>query len=136
MKNENLSEIKELQVFNECANRVNNALGMASTLSGDVTQMVQIASDLKRDIALMDHQLEAFIVDKRCNLEKFKKVVPVIERQLDRVSDRMDSITMQVMNSNLGALDADNTRQRELLINMLTQQSESFNNMIVKLLSI
>jgi hypothetical protein len=48
----------------------------------------------------------------------------------------MDIITIQLMNSNFGALDANSIKQRELLINMLTQQSENFNNMIVKLLSI
>ena len=136
MDNENLNVISDLQIFNECTDRVNNVLTLASAVSGDVTKMAQIASDLKREIALMDHQLEAFIVDKRCNLEKFKKVVPIIERQLDRVSDRMDIITIQLMNSNFGALDANSIKQRELLINMLIQQSENFNNMIVKLLSI
>lgn len=83
MDNENLNVISDLQTFNECTDRVNNVLTLASAVSGDVTKMAQIASDLKREIALMDHQLEAFIVDKRCNLEKFKKVVPIIERQLD-----------------------------------------------------
>lgn len=47
MDNENLNVISDLQTFNECTDRVNNVLTLASAVSGDVTKMAQIASDLK-----------------------------------------------------------------------------------------
>lgn len=57
-------------------------------------------------------------MDKHRNLEKIQKAAPVIEQQFDKVSDKMNTITMQVMNYRV--VDANSIKQ-----------SENFNNIIV-----
>lgn len=125
-----------LQRFERTAETVQHKLELATRLSGNVAEMSRMVCDLRTQIAVMDHELDMFLADRHTNLEKFRIAVPMIERQLDRISKRMDGITDEVLHCDFQASGGDGAARRRELIGMLNEQNDSFNSMIVKLLSL
>lgn len=125
----------EADKFHQCAQVVDRGLMRFNEFTDNISALTQTVAELKRDIAVMDHQLDLFIVASKTDLEKFKLLVPLAERQLDKISSRMDNITMKILMDDFSSIDVGSVKKREMLIDMLSQQSENFNSMIMKLLS-
>lgn len=102
-----------------------------------VADTVKYIANVNYEISKLDHQLEAFIAQTRSNLERFKTAMPVLERQLNNISGRIDRITDNIiMNTQAATLTEDAVKKHQLLIELLTNTNDSFNNMLVKMLAL
>lgn len=121
---------------NEIASKMDNAWAIVNSIGSTVKDTVQIMTNIKYDIAKLDNDLEMFIADSNTRLEKFKTAMPVLEKQLTMISNRIDMITNQMLTNVMDANDPNTVQKHSLMMDMLTQSSESFNNLLVKLISI
>lgn len=122
-----------LDKFNSCAVNVNNSLLLLDNISDNLNNSVQIISDTVYRISQLDHQLDAMLAQMDVDLEKYKAIVPIVERQLNNISERIDRITDSLLARQEGLSESD-LQQKSMLLDMLSQANESFNNMIMRLL--
>lgn len=121
---------------NNVATTVDNALDIVSLVTTSVTDTIQIVANVKLEIAQLDHDLDKFLADSNMRLERFKSAMPVLEKQLNKISDRIDSITDKMLTNVMDAKDTDSIKKHELMMDMLNGANDSFNNMLCKLISL
>lgn len=69
-------------------------------------------------------------------LERFRAAMPVLEKQLTSVSNRIDKITDSMITNVMDAKDDLSIKKHEMLLSMLTDANNSFNNMLTKLINL
>lgn len=132
---ENVPEvINGLEMVNEGFDKLNHFLNLGNQALTNLTPILGVLTDMHQNVRSMDNQLDAYIIKCEDNLQRFNKAADIIEKQLDGFSNRMDKLTERILADDFSKLDEQNMRNREMLIDLLTSQNETFNNMIMKLL--
>lgn len=102
-----------------------------------VAETVKYIADVKLEISKLDHQLDAFIAQTNANLERFKTMAPLLDRQLTNISHRIDKITDNIIEQTKTAdLSKDGMEKHKMLIDLLSTASDSFNNMLIRMLAL
>lgn len=130
------NDVEGLEDFNRTAQNINDSLVLVNDLAFTASNIVNRLSEAAVEIARLDSQLSFMLASMDANLEKFRMVLPVVERQLGTLSDRIDMITQAILERSNGDMSEENLRQQSILLDTLSQASESFNNMIVKVMMI
>lgn len=125
-----------LQSFNQCAQNVEASLYAVGGMLNTTSNIVSKITDTIKEISKLDYQFDCLLATLDMKLEKFKMVVPVIEKQLNNISGRIDLITEAILEKNKGEMSEEGLKQQAILLDTLSQASESFNNMIFKLMMI
>lgn len=133
---QNDEQREALQAFNLCAQNVATSLCVIGGMLNATSNIVSKISDTVVEISRLDHQLDCLLATLDMKLEKFKLVVPVMEKQLNNISGRIDMITEAILEKNKGEMSEEGLKQQAILLDTLSQASESFNNMIFKLMMI
>lgn len=118
------------------ASKMENALTLVNSAACTIKDTVQIIENVKYDIAKLDHDLDMFIADSNTRLEKFKSAMPVLEKQLTRISDRIDNITNMMLTNIMNPNDPSSVQKHSQMMDMLESANDSFNNMLVKLITL
>jgi len=122
--------------MNNAMKKFDNICSLVNNATCSVADMVKAANETKLQIAQLDHQLETFIAESQTKLEKFKTVAPMLEKQLQNASERIDRITDNILAQSDASLSEDVLKKQSLLIDVLKQADDSFNNLLVKLITI
>ena len=132
---ENVPEvINGLEMVNEGFDKLNHFLNLGNQALTNLTPILGVLTDMHQNVRSMDNQLDAYIIKCEDNLQRFNKAADIIEKQLDGFSNRMDKLTERILADDFSKLVEQDMRNREMLIDLLTSQNETFNNMIMKLL--
>jgi len=122
---------------------VNNALMKIDSVCNLVNNVTSTFSDTlcainntKMEITKMEHALEKYINDSQVSLEKFKSVAPILSAQLENASKRIDKITDTILSSSNNELTEENLRKQSALVDLLNASNNTFNNLLVKLITI
>ncbi len=91
-------------------------------------------AEMKMQIASVEAQVDAFCASLETDLAKYQQRLPMLEKQLDRASDRIDKFVEKILSE-----DGDNTspeclQRQSILLDALTNMSNQFNTIIMKLL--
>ena len=84
----------------------------------------------------LDTELEAFIVQTNANLDRFKSAIPMLEKQLDKASNRIDKITDEALLHAKNCNMTEEVKKHSLMIEMLSSANDSFNNLLMRILSL
>jgi len=129
-------ELSPMEFANTAMQRVSNIMDRATDISCSFAQVMNSANEMKMEIARLDHQLDAFIAQTDANLERFKRAAPILEKQLENASARIDRITDKILSNSDSDLSPESLQKQSILIDMMTQANDSFNNMVMKLLTL
>ena len=82
----------------------------------------------------IEAELEAFKTATGAKLEKFKLQVPILDKQMDKISDRIDMITERILSLTDDDMSEETLKKQSLLMDTLSNFSVSFNNLVMKLM--
>lgn len=129
-------EMSPMDFANNAMQRVSNIMDRATDITCTFAQVMNSANEMKLEIARLDNQLDAFIAQTDANLERFKRAAPILEKQLENASARIDRITDKILSNSDSDLTPESLKKQSILIDMMTQANDSFNNMVIKLLTL
>ena len=102
----------------------------------DITKNVCSAvvswKEIERDMHLMDVKLESFLAKMDYNLSKYKLSVPVVEKQLNFVNDKISQILDHVLEMKAESEDEINMKMR--MLSMAEDYLDKLSAMMIKLL--
>ena len=133
----NSSSDLDINKFGEnAAQQIDTSLSVFNNVTSSIKECYLASKNVELEIAKMDHQLDAFIADSNNKLDRFKTAMPVLEKQLNKVSDRIDKITDQMLENVMSLDNPESIKKHEMMIDMLNKSSDSFNNLLVKLIGL
>lgn len=124
---------KEIQMIGTTITATLSAVNNAIT---SVTNTIQNGQMVKLEIAKLEMQLDKFIVDSNNNVERFKSAMPVLDRQLNRISGQIDRIIDALLVTTTTSLDEKDLKRFSLQLEMLTSVKDNFDNILNKLLTL
>lgn len=118
----------ELQNLNQVCDTV-------SKVTCTIAEAVKYVENVKLEIKRLDAQMQFFIAQTKANVEKFKTAMPVFESQLNNLSRQIDKITDAIIDNTRGSnMTKTDMQKQELLLNMLANVNDNFNNLLAKIL--
>ena len=60
--------------------------------------------------------------------------MPILDKQMDKISDRIDMITERILSLTDGDMTEETLKKQSLLMDTLSNFSGSFNNLVMKLM--
>lgn len=111
-------------------------MNIVSSVSSTITDVTNAIGNMNLEMKRVDAQLSAFLAHTDANLQRFKAAAPMIEKQLDKASERLDKITDKLLDLTVEAETETDLKKQSLLLDALSNANEQFNGMIAKLMSI
>ena len=115
---------------------IDHSMEIFNSVTSSVKECVLASQNVKMEIARMEHDLDKFIVQSDNQLEKFKSALPVLDAQLTRVSERIDRITDRMLDHDMDASSPNSIQKHQVMLETLNSASDSFNNLLSKLISL
>lgn len=126
-----------LDTVDNVAMQIAAAVNVVNNITTSVTDTIQHIADVKLEMARLDNELEQFIAQTSANLERFKSSIPMLSKQLDKASDRIDKITDEALaHAKSCSMTEDELKKHSLMIDMLESANDSFNNLLMRILSL
>lgn len=117
-------------------NSIDQVCQTVNSATTTVAEAVKSIADVRLQIETMDHELSMFIVESQKNLEKFQQFAPMLEKQLENASSRIDRITDTILAQSSASLTPESLQKQQMLASLLSQTNDIFNNLLVKMISI
>lgn len=117
-------------------NEMEMAISVVNSVTTSISEAVKVVANVRLEIKRLDHELDMFIASSNFKLERFRTAMPVLEKQLTSVSNRIDKITDSMIANVMDAKDDLSIKKHEMLLSMLTDANNSFNNMLTKLINL
>ncbi|MCF0158785.1 MAG: hypothetical protein HUJ83_09765 [Veillonella sp.] len=134
VNSESYDLIETCRAYENKMERVAAVCGTLRAASYDFKEMMSNYNETRLMISQIDAKLDAFLYKLDTDLKKFKAQLPMVERQLDRIADRLDGIVMEIIRRNRGQLSREELEQQSQLIDIFKADSDSFNNLIMKIM--
>lgn len=120
--------------INSAADRVLTSLESISSISTDLTDMMHTFANMQIGIKQINAELDAFKTATGAKLDKFKLQVPILDKQMDRISNRIDQITDKILALTDDDMSEQTLKKQATLMNMLSDFNDSFNNLVMRLM--
>ena len=120
--------------INSAADRVLTSLESISSISTDLTDMMHTFANMQIGIKQITAELDAFKTATGAKLDKFKLQVPILDKQMDRISNRIDQITDKILALTDDDMSEQTLKKQATLMNMLSNFNDSFNNLVMRLM--
>lgn len=123
----------ELQLIGTTITATLSAISNAIT---SVTNTIQNGQMVKLEIKKLETQLDKFIIESNNNMERFRSALPVLDRQLNRLSSQIDRIIDALLVTTTMSLDEKDLKRYSMQLEMLTSVKDNFNNILTKILTL
>ena len=110
------------------------SLDKVNNISSNINDMVHTLANMHVAVEQIEAELEAFKTATGAKLEKFKLQVPILDKQMDKISDRIDMITERILSLTDDDMSEETLKKQSLLMDTLSNFSGSFNNLVMKLM--
>lgn len=136
MDNQNLpvEGDKTIPQKQDIMSQINSSLDMVNQLMGGAQDIMMTYADMKKQIVMVEAQVDAFCASLETDLAKYQQRLPMLEKQLDRASDRIDKFVDKILNDDGDVTSPEYLQKQSLLLDALTSISDQFNTIIMKLL--
>jgi predicted amino acid-binding ACT domain protein len=101
--------------------------------SASVESITKVVADMNVQIAEVRAQVEIFSKMMDTDLEKYKQRLPIMEKQLDRASKRIDNLVDKILDDN-SPMTTEYLQKQSILLEALTKMSNDYNSIIASLL--
>lgn len=126
-----------MDTVDDVAMQIAAAVNVVNNVTTSVTETIQHIANVKLEMARLDNELEQFLAQTSANLERFKSSIPMLSKQLDKASDRIDKITDETLaHAKSCSMTEDELKKHSLMIDMLESANDSFNNLLMRILSL
>lgn len=125
-----------IDTVDDVAMQIAAAVNVVNNVTTSVTDTIKYIADVKVQMKRLDTELEAFIVQTNANLDRFKSAIPMLEKQLDKASNRIDKITDEALLHAKNCNMTEEVKKHSLMIEMLSSANDSFNNLLMRILSL
>lgn len=126
-----------MDTVDDVAMQIAAAVNVVNNVTTSVTETIQHIANVKLEMARLDNELEQFLAQTSANLERFKSSIPMLSKQLDKASDRIDKITDEALaHAKSCSMTEDELKKHSLMIDMLESANDSFNNLLMRILSL
>ncbi len=125
-----------IDTVDDVAMQIAAAVNVVNNVTTSVTDTIKYIADVKVQLKRLDAELEAFIVQTNANLDRFKSAIPMLEKQLDKASNRIDKITDEALLHAKNCNMTEEVKKHSLMIEMLSSANDSFNNLLMRILSL
>lgn len=125
-----------IDTVDDVAMQIAAAVNVVNNVTTSVTDTIKYIADVKVQLKRLDTELEAFIVQTNANLDRFKSAIPMLEKQLDKASNRIDKITDEALLHAKNCNMTEEVKKHSLMIEMLSSANDSFNNLLMRILSL
>ena len=123
-----------IDTVDDVAMQIAAAVNVVNNVTTSVTDTIKYIADVKVQLKRLDTELEAFIVQTNANLDRFKSAIPMLEKQLDKASNRIDKITDEALLHAKNCNMTEEVKKHSLMIEMLSSANDSFNNLLMRIL--
>ena len=110
------------------------SLDKINSITSDINDMVHTLANMHVAVEQIEAELEAFKTATGAKLDKFKLQVPILDKQMDKISDRIDMITERILSLTDDDMTEETLKKQSLLMDTLSNFSGSFNNLVMKLM--
>ena len=125
-----------IDTVDDVAMQIAAAVNVVNNVTTSVTDTIKYIADVKVQLKRLDTELEAFIVQTNANLDRFKSAIPMLEKQLDKASNRIDKITDEALLHAKNCNMTEEVKKHSRMIEMLSSANDSFNNLLMRILSL
>lgn len=126
-----------MDTVDDVAMQIAAAVNVVNNVTTSVTETIQHIANVKLEMARLDNELEQILAQTNANLERFKSSIPMLSKQLDKASDRIDKITDEALaHAKSCSMTEDELKKHSLMIDMLESANDSFNNLLMRILSL
>lgn len=125
-----------IDTVDDVAMQIAAAVNVVNNVTTSVTDTIKYIADVKVQLKRLDAELEAFIVQTNANLDRFKSAIPMLEKQLDKASNRIDKITDEALLHAKNCNMTEEVKKHSLMIEILSSANDSFNNLLMRILSL
>lgn len=113
---------------------LSKSIDSVNVLVDDVNQMVKSITDMQIAVKQIDSELEKFKTETGAKLDKFKLQVPLLDKQMDNISNRIDKITDRILSLTDDDMSEQTLKKQSVLMSALSTFNDSFNNLVMKLM--
>lgn len=110
------------------------SLDKVNSITSDFNDMVHTLANMHVAVEQIEAELEAFKTATGAKLDKFKLQVPILDKQMDKISNRIDMITERILSLTDDDMTEETLKKQSLLLDTLSNFSGSFNNLVMKLM--
>ncbi|MFA6090111.1 MAG: hypothetical protein WC755_09720 [Candidatus Woesearchaeota archaeon] len=132
-----VSNIKETaQEINTALNTSKEIVDNVSVLWSCTLETIKAVKELDVLMKQMDITLEKYLHDTNISLEKFKTSAPILEKQIDNISNRIDRILDKALTIDSKSCEMVDLQLRSQLITQVRDWSEHISSLLMKLMGI
>lgn len=129
---EQSSALAKLNAVNDTLHNLDVLIGNATT---GITNIVQATSEVKIAMQSLENEMERFRISAQKDAYLYEKSLPMWEKQMDRIQDRIDKAMDRVLSLDLGDFSEANVQRQNMFMDVLTEVNNSFNSMVMKLMT-
>jgi len=134
---ESVTNVKEtVQEVNDALNTTKEIVDNVTVLWNCTLDTVKAVKELDVIMKQMDITLDKYLQDTNVSLEKFKTSAPIIESQIDKISERIDKILDSALKIDSKNCDMIDLELRSKLISQVRTWSDHISDMLMKLMGI
>ena len=143
-KNEQITTVEDndiMQIFDRAdisMDKLNESLNVAGDIVTTVKETAQIfvtIREIDKDIINIDAELQRFMKTADDNLDKFKIKAVIVENQLDKFSNKLDTILNKAMAINTSTENEQEIKFRTDLLTQLNKWGDTMSSLLMKLLA-
>ncbi len=127
----------------ETINDYNNAMNTTLEVVNNVSTLFNCAMDTYKTVKeidflmkQMDVSLEKYLIDSNVSLEKFRTNAPIVEKQLDNISNRIDKILDKALTIDSKNCEMIDLELRTKLITQVRDWSDHISSLLMQLMRI
>ena len=113
---------------------VANVAGMINNLSTNSIQIMKLRSEIEKDYAKLDHELDVLMVKCKTDERIYEMSLPVLDKQFTACQNRLDKLTDKVMELITEDVSEENRARQEAFMSLIEVTNNSMNSLIAKLI--
>ena len=122
--------------INNALDKANMIIDYASIIWNCTLDTVKAVKELDLVMKQIDVSLEKYLIDADVNLEKFRINAKMVDKQLDRISDKIDTVLDKAMSIDSKTCSDVEIELRSKLITQVRDWSDHISSLLMKLMSI
>lgn len=114
--------------------RLDSFMSTSRGVVQDLTELARVRQEAQYQLRLLDARLTAFIARTNADTARFNATLPVLEKQLDRIQNRIDLALDKALTLADGDFSDASVARQNYVVDLLSEMNKSFNDLVAKLM--
>lgn len=108
---------------------------LVSNGTSGIKNIIEASGNVKIAMQNLENEMEKFRISAQKDAYLYEKSLPMWERQLDKIQERIDNTMNKVMDSLSNDFSEESLKKQNMMMDVLMSVNESFNAMVMKLMT-